>query len=322
MRVDDALRCLTEAHRAGRLAQAYVIEGPLRGEGMELAMRLLALLFCEAPDAPCGKCRGCRHVADRTHADILWVEPEKKSRQISVDQVRGVRSRICQASFQGGWKAAVIVGADRLNPNAGNAFLKVLEEPPGRSLLLLLSEAPQFLLPTILSRCQRLAVGGEALDLPDAWRECLVGLLADGPDDDIGGSRIMAAERQTARLGALLKEVMQTARELEGALAEEASTEESDETLEARVASRYRELRAGVLRALLGWHRDVMVLLCGGAPSLLYFPDQLEILTARAGALTYRQALANVVAVETLNRKLEQNLPEGLVLQDLFHRLR
>ena len=166
MKVDEALACLDGARQAGRLAQGYVVEGPLRGEGMELAVRLLSLLFCEMSEtagAPCGSCRGCRQVTEHTHPDILWLEPQKKSRQISVEQIRDLQSRMYQTSYGGGWKAGVIVGADRLNIPAGNAFLKVLEEPPGQCLFLLLSEAPQFLLPTILSRCQRLSVGRDEL---------------------------------------------------------------------------------------------------------------------------------------------------------------
>jgi DNA polymerase-3 subunit delta' len=325
MKVDEALACLDGARQAGRLAQGYVVEGPLRGEGMELAVRLLSLLFCEMSEtagAPCGHCRGCRQVTEHTHPDILWLEPQKKSRQISVDQIRDLQSRMYQTSYGGGWKAAVIVGADRLNLSAGNAFLKVLEEPPGQCLFLLLSEAPQFLLPTILSRCQRLSVGRDELRLPETWRHQLVELLVENGDGRVEGARIVAIERSTARLEALLKEVKKAAALHEGELAEAESTEESDETLEARIAARYRELRSGVLRALLSWQRDILLLLCGGAPSLVYFAEQLEVLTARAGTLSYPQAMANVVAIETMNRKLEQNLPERLVIADTFHRLR
>ena len=81
------------------------------------------------------------------------IEPEKKSRVIAVDAVRALNHRIQTSSFAGGWKVAVIKYADRLNDQAANAFLKTLEEPPARTLLLLLTDAPQSLLPTVVSRC-------------------------------------------------------------------------------------------------------------------------------------------------------------------------
>ncbi|MDP6490730.1 MAG: hypothetical protein QGH42_01670 [Kiritimatiellia bacterium] len=322
MRVDEAFAYLEDALQAGRLAQGYVVEGPIRGEGMELTVRLLMLLFCEETEKPCGTCRGCRQVSEHTHPDILWIEPQKKSRQVSVEQVRNVQARMVQTSYAGGWKACVIVGADRLNPSAGNAFLKILEEPPGQSIFMLMSNAPQFLLPTIVSRCQRLAVGRDELHLPDEWKEQLETLLLERGDGRIGGGRIVAVEHSRARMEALLKQVRQTAKELETDLADEESTEEEDDTLDARIEARYRELRSEVLRGLLSWYRDLLVLLCGGAPSLVYFADQLEALAARADALSYRQALANVVTIEEMNRKLEQNLPEPLVLADAFHQLK
>ncbi len=209
-----------------------------------------------------------------------------------------------------------------MNPSAGNAFLKILEEPPGQCLFMLLSNAPQFLLPTIVSRCQRLSVGRDALRLPAVWRDQLVELLLERGDGRIGGGRIVAVEHSRARMEALLKEVKLAAKEHEVEVAEEASTEEEDDTLDARIEARYRELRAEVLRALLSWYRDILVLLCGGAPSLVYFADQVGVLGERAGALRYREALANVATIEDMNKKLEQNLPEPLVLADAFHRLK
>lgn len=322
MKVDEALACLEGAREAGRLAQGFIVEGPIRGEAMELTVRFLMLLFCESEGGPCGECRECRQVTARTHPDILWIEPQKKSRQVSVDQVRELQARMVQTSYAGGWKAGVIVGADRLNPSAGNAFLKILEEPPGQSIFLLLSSAPQFLLPTIVSRCQRLSVGRDEVRLPDVWRDQLVKLLLDRGGGRIGGGRIVAVEHSRAGMEALLKEVKQTAREHETELAEEANTEEEDDTLDARIEARYRELRAEVLRALLSWYRDILVLLCGGEPSLVYFAAQVEVLAERAAALGCREALANVATIEEMNRKLEQNLPEPLVLADAFHRLK
>lgn len=313
MTVDEALQYIRNARDADRLAQAYIVEGGLHGEAGELTDRIVSLLFCTGDGSPCGTCRPCLQVRERTHPDVLWVEPHKKSRIISIGQVRDLRSRILQTAFQGGWKAAVLVGADRLGPGASNAFLKVLEEPPARSLFVLPTDAPQFLLPTVVSRCQRVAVGRNAIRLPPAWRERLVAILSGAAAD---AWPVTDAQCRTARLRKLLEEVKKTAVEHEAEAAEEETVEETDETLEARILARYREFRAGIMRAMLGWHRDMLVLLCGRGADLLYFPDQVETLQRAAAGLSLRQCVANLRLVETMYRQLEQNVPEHLVLAD------
>ena len=88
MRIDDAVESFGAALRAGRLAQAYLLIGPPRGAGRALADRVLQLLFCEQAPEICGACRGCRQAAEHTHPDMLWVEPQLKSRAIAIGAVR------------------------------------------------------------------------------------------------------------------------------------------------------------------------------------------------------------------------------------------
>ena len=152
MKIDEAYDCFRKSVEADRLAQAYLVIGPPRGAAGVLAERVLQLLFCESTDGPCGRCHGCGAVEAHTTPDVLWVEPQKKSRAISIEQIRDLQGRTFQTSVQGGWKGCVIVAADRMGAGAANAFLKTLEEPPPRSLFLLLSDTPNALLPTIVSR--------------------------------------------------------------------------------------------------------------------------------------------------------------------------
>ncbi len=169
---------LLEAFNAGRLAHAWLISGP-RGVGKAtLAFRfarfLLAhgggsaeSLFAEpppdslyvAPDLPV-----FRRAAAGGHADLKTVErgwDEKKGRlrtEIVVDDVRAVGAFLGLTAAEGGWRVVVIDSADEMNRNAANAVLKVLEEPPRRAVLLLVSHGPGRLLPTIRSRCRRLVL--------------------------------------------------------------------------------------------------------------------------------------------------------------------
>ena len=115
-----------------------LVSGHPRGAGAEFAEGLLALPF------------GVRDPAHlHAHADVRWIEPESKSRQIRIEEIRDLIEAIALTSYEGGWKAAVILFADRLNANAQNALLKTLEEPPPNSLLILATDVPAALLPCI-----------------------------------------------------------------------------------------------------------------------------------------------------------------------------
>ena len=325
MNVETASAMVRHAFKAGRMAHAYVFEGPLRGEASALAHQTLALLFCEQAAAPCGRCRACRQVADHTHPDVLWVEPQSKSRLIAVEQVRELQGRMGQTAFLGAWKACVLVGADRLGGEAANAFLKMLEEPPGRSVFLLLTDSPQFLLPTIRSRCQRLAVGGEAvsLSLPEDWRGPLTDLLAGRatPGPQAVGD-VLSALARAGRLAGMLKALKELAQKAERELAAQSAVEEEAETLDARANARYREWRADIMRALLYWYRDRLLLACGADAGLVAHAAELDVLRAQAQGLSWRRALRHVTVVETMNRQMARNLPEPLVLSYGFERLR
>jgi DNA polymerase-3 subunit delta' len=175
---------LLRAAAAGRLAHGWLITGP-RGIGkatlaFRFARYLLAggadsgaepqgLFGASEPRAPQGLHLDAGHpvfrrVASGGHADLRviergWDEKKKKLRgEIVVDDVRDIGAFLHLTPAEGGWRVVVVDCAEDMNRNAANAVLKVLEEPPRRSLLLLVSHAPGRLLPTIRSRCRRLAL--------------------------------------------------------------------------------------------------------------------------------------------------------------------
>ena len=161
--VEQALASLRQSLASGRLAHAYLIVGAPRGAAGVLAERVVAMLYCTAPgERPCGQCAKCRQIAAHAHPDVLWVEPQKKSRGILKEQIEAVQEHINLTSFEGGWKAVVFLNADRINPQAANRLLKTLEEPPDKCLFLLVTDQPAALLPTVVSRCQRVVLAAEA----------------------------------------------------------------------------------------------------------------------------------------------------------------
>ncbi len=163
-----------------RMPHALLIHGP-QGVGKRLlAERFAQSVLCEAGDrrkAPCGACAGCRWVEAGSHPDLRLVEPEalarapvaeeeaapapratKPSIEIKVDQVRGLDDFLNLNSHRGGPRVALIHPAEAMNPNAANALLKGLEEPPGQAMFILVSHRPARLLATIRSRCVALPV--------------------------------------------------------------------------------------------------------------------------------------------------------------------
>lgn len=138
---ESALERLTAAHRNGRLAHAYLLSGPAGSGKNWLAERVAALVL------------GCEPEKVLTHPDAHFVQPESKSRRIVIDQIRSLEQTIQRKPLLGSAKVVIIHEADRLQPQAANAFLKTLEEPPPGSLIFLLSNLPEAILETILSRC-------------------------------------------------------------------------------------------------------------------------------------------------------------------------
>lgn len=137
---DEACHLLERAHAKDRLAHAYLLTGPAGSGKRELASRACALLLGE-------------NITGFQHPEVHLVEPESKSRRILIEQMRELEHHLQMRSLLGGRKVGVIIDADRLQPNAANAFLKTLEEPPAHGHLLLLSSQPEQVLETILSRC-------------------------------------------------------------------------------------------------------------------------------------------------------------------------
>ena len=157
---------LAEALRAGRLHHAWLITGPLGVGKATLAFRFARRLLAggEGELALSATHPVFRRVAVGSHADLLTIEREwdpKKKRmrgEIIVDDVRRVSGFLRLTPAEGGWRVVIVDGAEDMNRQGQNALLKVLEEPPPQAILLLVCGAAGRLLPTIRSRCRRLAL--------------------------------------------------------------------------------------------------------------------------------------------------------------------
>ena len=159
---DAQIESFRRAVQRGRLAHAYLFTGP-GGIGKRLfAVELAKALLCESapfdlarsPLSACDRCPACVQIESETHPDFFRaVRPEDKS-EFPIDLMRELCQAFSLKSARGRGKVILVDDADDLNQESANCFLKTLEEPPARSVLILIGSTPDRQLPTIVSRCQ------------------------------------------------------------------------------------------------------------------------------------------------------------------------
>jgi DNA polymerase III subunit gamma/tau len=151
---EPVVRTLSRAVRDGRIAHAYLFCGP-RGTGKTSAARLLAkAVNCADPrdGEPCNACLSCREITEGRSPDVIEIDAASNN---SVDNIRELRGNVNMLSSGGRYKVYVIDEAHMLSPQAFNALLKTLEEPPPHVIFVLATTEAHKVLPTIVSRCQR-----------------------------------------------------------------------------------------------------------------------------------------------------------------------
>lgn len=314
----------------GRLAHAYLMVGDHLSELEPMARTLAKTLNCHQPPrrAPngvaldcCDACPACRQIANDGYADVQWLRPESKLRVIVVDQVRALLQTVYLKPIEARYKVAIITAADRLNPQAANAFLKTLEEPPERSVLLLLTTEPSRVLETVRSRCLRLSFGGGARPAADpatlAWVRSFADQAATARGDLLARYRL---------LGQILKELEARHEIIEKELttrspleqyedADPALREQWEKELAAAIEAEYRRQRAELLLGLQWWLRDVWLATQGLAEDRLSLPELASSTATVAGRLREPMASANLQHLERTQRVLATNVQEALALE-------
>lgn len=148
---------LAETLKKSQLGQAYLFSGP-SGIGKKLMAQAVAQkILCNEHPAPCGKCPACLQVEKLTHPDLLLYSTDDTF--IKVENIREILSFVNLRSFLNGPKVVIIDEAQKMNPQAANALLKTLEEPPENTYIILVTSNKGSMLTTILSRCQKFQFG-------------------------------------------------------------------------------------------------------------------------------------------------------------------
>jgi DNA polymerase-3 subunit delta' len=317
---DAARDKLGGALRQGRLMHGLLVHGPAGVGKEQFAAALAAALLCTARGerfAACGHCADCQLSRAGNHPDLHWVRPladkeGKLRKSIGVDQVREVCDALGMTSLRSGHRIALVAPAEKMTPPAQNAFLKTLEEPAPRTLLVLVTARPSQLLPTLRSRCQRVEVASPPPEQALRWLQQQLGSPAPPSLLELAGGAPFKAlalapyfaelERQmTAVLGDYMSgriEVSRAAAEMQG------------EGLAARLDWLERWL-GGALREAA----------CIGDENPLTFRGQ-PALQRRAGAVNITAAFEVMDRLREARRLLEGSASPPLVVENLLLALR
>jgi DNA polymerase-3 subunit gamma/tau len=160
---EQVVRTLSNAVSRGKVHHAYLFVGS-RGTGKtSMAKILAACLNCEQGPTvePCGRCDSCVSIASATSLDVIEMDAASNN---SVDDIRDLREKVAYAPVSGRHKVYILDEAHMLSPQAWNAFLKTLEEPPPRTIFVLATTEAQKVLPTVVDRCHRFDFGRPSVE--------------------------------------------------------------------------------------------------------------------------------------------------------------
>ena len=312
----DILKYISSAVENNRVSHAYILNGE-RGSGKKMLANLFAMtLLCETGDnEPCGKCHSCKQAESGNHPDIIRVTHEKPN-SISVDDIRRqVNNTVDIKPYQGPYKVYIIPQADMMTPQAQNAILKTIEEPPSYAVFLLLTENAETLLPTINSRCVMLKLRNikdtlikkylmENLEIPD-YKADMCTAFAQGNM----GRAIMLANSD--HFNEIREEAVQLLKHI--------SEMELNEIVAAvKNISVYKLEITDYLDIIMIWYRDVLLYKATKEIDKVVFKDQLQSIKEQARKSSYEGIELILESLEKAKARLKANVNFDLVMELLF----
>lgn len=359
---------LVRALTQDRIPHSYVFAGPDGVGKTLLARRLAQVLLCEKPvhaettdgitakprthAEACGVCSACRQVATGNHPDLHVIARQLKrfSQEERVRRSRGVELSIDvireflieksgEKSMMGGYKVFLVQEAERMSIGAQNALLKTLEEPPPRTIIVLLAVHADRMLPTTLSRCQLVPF----VRLPQPFVvEKLIGKGADSAtarflarqangsagaalqmwEGDVAGFKRqwlsgLVSAGQGPAVGPVLGELVKSFQEVCEKLAEEMQRRDPD----AGESEPKRESARMLFSLLSTFLRDALWMSAGGGQEGLIHSDQADLVQKAAGKWPRSRLLANIDAVQYAEKLLDSNVNVPLNLDVLLNKL-
>ena len=297
------------------MAHAYLIHGE-KGTGKKMLAGLFAkTLQCEAGGTdPCGTCRSCIQCDSGNQPDIIWVTHEKPT-VISVDDIREqVNNDIIIKPYSSRYKIYIIPEAELMNPQAQNALLKTIEEPPEYAIIMLLTNNLDKMLPTILSRCITLNLKpvGELdmmeylsrMGVPQAKAKFCVG-FAFG---NLGKAVRLATSEEYNEIKHDCVQILKDINRME-----------IYDLIDAvKKMTKYKLDIYDYLDIMMMWYRDILMLKVSGSPDKLLFKEEYATLKQQANYISY-EGIENVLkALDKVKVRLEANVNFDIAMELLL----
>jgi len=338
-----AVDVLTRAIASGRVAHAYAFVGP-PGVGRKLtAIEFAKALLCPHPmpltSSPlprgerqgegvmvrvnaCGACPICRRVEAGTHPDYMLIAPtfpEGKTSGtllIRIEAIRQLEQRAALCPAEGAWKVFIVDDAGRMTAEAPQAFLKTLEEPPARTVIILILAHTRELPATVLSRCQVVRF------MPLHEEEAVALLQSRGMDE--GTARLLARASQ-GRPGLALAQdpaAWLERRDLALSILAEVAADGATAVFKwGETLGRDRAQMEQLIETWWLWYRDLLCAKAGGDPRVLIHGDRAAELTRDAAARSWDSIVGGLAACREAWQALQRNVTPRLTLEVMLSRL-
>ena len=300
---------------SGKISQAYLITGECM-QGKEFIARIFAnALVCEHPENgydPCGKCKSCIQAATRNHPDIITVVHDKPN-TVSVEDVRKQIVSDAQIKpYQSKWKIYIMNEAEKMTPQAQNALLKTLEEPPEYVVIMLLTTSKPAMLPTVLSRCVQLDMRPahdkdiknylmSEVKIPD-YQADICTAFARG---NVGKARSLALSEDFDGIREETVRVLKYIRTMD--------TSDIIKTL--KKLEEYKLSVNDFLDLMMIWYRDVLLYKATMDEDCITFRDEKEAIVKEAQADTYEGVENILKSLEKTKERLRANVNYEMVME-------
>jgi DNA polymerase-3 subunit delta' len=314
---EKTLSLLDYGLKTDAIAHAYLLVGPRHVGKGTLAINLAQALNCDGSEVPCGECHACQRIREGKHADVISIGLDSGT-EIGIDDIRGLQHSANLPPYEGKCKVFIIDEAEYLSTEAANALLKILEEPPPRVVWLLLAAEEERLLPTIISRCQRLELkpvpservqevlvnsynvdGDKAELLTQLCHGRLGWALSALADSDMLEQRSQRIDRLASMLTAGIGQRFAYAQEL------------------ASQFSQDRKAGTETTEMWVDWWRDLM-LVKGGCQEAVINVDFKAVLKEQARVLSMSQIKESLTNLGLLQAAISKNVNPRLALEWLM----
>lgn len=307
---------LQNALNTGKISHAYIINGE-KSSGKEFIAKIFAMaLQCEAEGVePCNECRSCKQTLSKNQPDIIYVSHEKPN-TIGVDDIRlQVNNDVAIKPYSSKYKIYIINEAEKMTPQAQNAILKTLEEPPAYAVIILLVSNINALLPTILSRCVTLNMKPvrddlvkrylmQELQVPDYKADVCVA-FARG---NVGKAKLLAASEEFEHIKADAISLLKYIKEME-----------MQEIIAAiKKINEYKLEIQDYFDIIAIWYRDVLLFKATNDANELVFREEVQTIRKCAARSSYEGLERVINSLAAAKKRLDANVNFDLVMELLL----